>query len=171
MASTQSIKFSEIQKFKNGALSGCFVSMHDSPVMCTIQDIIAPLGVCTFSEKQNIILNVEDHHDVEDLLTVQAGAKEHPELKGLEFNHIIKCTEKYGRQMKVNITPDTMFFDSHANPCSSNIFKQRCKVNILVEINMIWIRGKQCGISVKCLQMKHIEDVKSTKIPTKECLI
>ena len=158
--SMQLLEFSPVMKFKNGALSGFFASVDRKPVIVKLEEVVAPLGVSDFSNKKSIILNIDEAiHNVEDLLLVQAAAKEHPECQGKEFSEIVKCSDKYGRQIKVNIVDDTLFFDKNAYPCSDSVFNKRCLVNILIEVNMCWIRGKQAGVSVKALQIRHLKDI------------
>jgi len=156
----QAIQFTQLLKFKGGALSGCFATVDGNPIQVTLKNVTSPLGVSTFGDKQSIILNVdEDVHDVSPLLDVSAAAKEHPDLSGRDFNPIVKCSEKYGRQVKCNITKDTLFFNSKSEPCDSKLFSSRCLVNILVEVNMVWVRGRQCGVSCKVVQLKHLKDI------------
>ena len=158
--SQQSLKFSEIQRFRGGVISGSFVTKNDKPIQVKLENVVAPLGVSCFGDKKSIMLNIdEDTHDVNELLLVQAGAKEHPDLKDKNFNEIIKCSEKYGRQMKVSITPDTLFFNDECKKGEDTLCVNKCLVNILVEVNMVWVRGKECGISVKAMQIRHLKNI------------
>tara|TARA_R100000734_G_C3318422_1_gene112556 strand:+ start:3608 stop:4132 length:525 start_codon:yes stop_codon:yes gene_type:complete len=172
----QTMKFSPIMNFKNGAIKGCFVENNNKPIILKLENLVAPLGLSKFGDKSSMILNInEDVHNIEDLLLVQAACKEHPECEGKEFNHLVKCTEKYGRQIKVNFTPATMFFNEDSKPCSSSIFSNKCRVNILIEVNMMWIRGNSYGVSLKCLQVKHLKDVSSfeenNELLPRDCVI
>ena len=123
-------------------------------------DVVAPLGVSDFSNKKSIMLNIDEAiHNVEDLLLVQAAAKEHPDLKDKNFNEIIKCSEKYGRQVKISITPDTLFFNDECKKGEDTLCVNKCLVNILLGVNMVWVRGKEAGVSVKAIQIRHLKNI------------
>ncbi len=156
------ITFSEIIKFKNGAVSGSFVEENGQPIQLKIENAVAPLGLSQFNNRSSMILNLEESHDISILLDVQAGVKDNDAWSSkYEFTPIIKSSEKYGKQLKVNVTDETKFFDSHCKPTTETLFKARSLVSVLIEINMVWFRGKQCGVSLKLLQAKHIKDIKS----------
>ena len=155
------ITFSDIIKFKSGAVSGSFVEQDEKPIQLKLESVVAPLGLSQFNNRSSMILNLEESHDISILLDVQAGVKDNDAWSKYEFTPIIKTSEKYGKQLKVNVTDETKFFDSHCKPTTETLFKCRCLVSLLIEINMVWFRGKQSGVSLKLLQAKHHKDIKS----------
>tara|TARA_R110002153_G_scaffold8694_6_gene36935 strand:+ start:372 stop:908 length:537 start_codon:yes stop_codon:yes gene_type:complete len=168
----QSMNFSEKIKFKNGAVSGAFITVNDEPVKIKLCNIVAPLGISHFNNKTSILLNLNESHDISQIEDIQAGVSCNDEWSNYNFNPLIKCSDKYGSQIKANVTPETSFFDNDGQHSSQDILKSRCEVSILLQANMVWFRGKDSGVSLKILQIKHIRNIDTAvahALETQDC--
>ena len=136
-----SINFSEVIKFKNGSVSGSFVQENEQPVQFKIENVVAPLGISDFNNRSSIILNIEDSHDVSKLLDVQAGVLCNDAWKKFDFSPIIKTSEKYGKQLKINVTDYTNGFRIYSKEATKLIVKKCGKIGdgfiVLSEILLI----------------------------------
>ena len=169
---TQTLKFSEIQKFKGGMISGSFLTINGKPIQVKLENVVAPLGVSNFNGKKSLMLNIEDSHDVSILEVIQEACTKHPDLKDKILNDVIKSSDKYGKQLKVNITNESCFYTFNTQETDDTILDSRCLINALVEVNMVWVRGKEAGVSLKLLQARHLKAITNENaVLPKQCLI
>lgn len=150
------ITFSPPTRFKNGMVSGSFVNMGDNPVRLIARDVYLPFGIQTYGEKESIVVGLKE---VPPELT-EVYEKAVKTFNTYEVKPLIQNTEKYGPQIRIGINHLTTYWqaDPKLGAVSGKAahFTPRCRVDILYEVNMVWLRGKEAGISLKLRQMKWV---------------
>lgn len=156
MASAAVYQYSPIQKFGNGMISGSFVTKNKGPMRFILRGVALPMGVQNYDSKWSALVSVGDNPmgELDDVY------KDVCQYLGAPFKIASPVRDVgYGNQIKVKFDDNSFFFDKTATPSSIDFFKKKCKVDMLVEVGMVWFKkGQEGGITLKALQVKMLEN-------------
>lgn len=157
--------FSNPTRFKNSPVSGSFVTVQGTtdPVRLVLRNVVLPFGIQSYGDKESVVVSLDSSDDptvgeVRNALNALFKKVEAywPEVA---LKPVVNETAKYGDQLRINLTHETHFWHGPGKPAEKKDFENRVRADLMFDVNMVWLRGKEGGISLKMRQMKFLEAV------------
>tara|TARA_Y100000813_G_scaffold188997_1_gene163724 strand:- start:431 stop:943 length:513 start_codon:yes stop_codon:yes gene_type:complete len=162
------IEFTNPQRFKNSPVSGSFVTKDGKPIRLILRGVLLPFGIQSYGDKDSVVATLtREETEVRDQLT-ELFKKAEAYWPEVALKPVVNETAKYGDQLRINLNHETTFWHGPNEPAEKKVFENRVRADLMFDVNMVWLRGKEGGISLKMRQMKFLEVVGSSQSVTVE---
>ena len=120
------IEFTQLQKFKNGMVSGSFVTVGKKPVTMILRDVVLPFGIQDYDGKESVTVQLTQvPRELSDVYTASVN-----QFPGIELKNPVNNTEKYGPQIRIGLNHASSLWEQDKKPCDRAMFMTRVRVDI-----------------------------------------